>query len=156
MRIFKLLLIIAALTLFALACNNAATNTNQTANVNTRPAVPTPAADSTPSAPTDEVAIGRATYAQFCIRCHKPDGTGGLFEEENGKKLKVPSLREGHALKHTDKELSNQIIKGGEGMPAFKGRLDQPKIDELIRFIHKEFQGQSTSPNNNANTTPAH
>lgn len=157
MRLFKLLLVAAVLTLFAAACsNNATTNTNGTAGVNMRPGTPMPAADSTPAvvAPTDEVAAGRATYQQFCIRCHKPDGAGGLFAEEDGTKLKVPTLREGHAVKRTDAELAAKINNGGDGMPRFKGRLDQPKIDELVRFIRQEFQSQTASPNANAPATP--
>ncbi|MGB8510406.1 MAG: cytochrome c [Pyrinomonadaceae bacterium] len=156
MRLFKLLLAVASISLFVASCSNTSTNTNTTANINTRPSAPMPVADSTPAAApaADEVAAGRATYQQFCIRCHKPDGAGGLFEEEDGSKLKVPTLREGHAVKHADKELVAKINNGGDGMPRFKGRLDDAKIDELVRFIRKEFQPQSASPVSNAPTAP--
>ncbi len=165
MKLFKLLLVISTLAFLPLACSN--TN-NQTANVNTTPAANTNAVTTTAtpqsSATPDELAVARATYAQFCIRCHKPDGSGGNFELEDGKTIKVASLRAGHAVKHSDKELAQKISNGDpdEGMPAFKSRLDEQRIQGLVRYIRAEFQGQSATGTGapgtgNANTpAPAH
>lgn len=162
MRLCKLALAIVALAVFAIACND--TSTNQTANVSTNvsnAATPTPAR---PTPTPDEFATTRATFAATCQRCHKPDGSGGEAEDDKGKKFRVPSLREGSAAKHTDEQLARKITNGDidEGMPAFKDRLSPEQINELVRFIRKEFQGQSAaSPANsnaaaNANTnTPA-
>ena len=58
----------------------------------------------------------------------------------------VPSLREGHALRHPDSDFLKQITKGGDGMPAFKDKLKPEEIDDLIRFIRHEFQGSMTPP----------
>jgi cytochrome c551 len=143
MKVFKLTLVIAALTFFALACNSNAPTTNQASSVNTPPA----ANNSTPTTPAstpDELAAARADYTQFCIRCHRPDGTGGDFELEDGAKLKVPNLRE-HGRKDSDKHLSDKINKGGDGMPAFKGKLEQERIDNLVRFIRRDFHGQAAT-----------
>lgn len=143
MKLFKPALAAAALSFFVLACNND-TQTNQTANTNTRPsATATPAPSATAAAAPDEFADARTTYKNACIRCHKPDGTGGPFQLEDGSTLKVPSLREGHALKHTDAQMVKQIQNGGEGMPAFKNKLDADKINALVRFIRHDFQGQT-------------
>jgi mono/diheme cytochrome c family protein len=60
-----------------------------------------------------------------------------------GKPLKVPSLKEGHALKHTDEELAKQISKGGDGMPPFKDKLTPEQINNLVRFIHRDIQGNA-------------
>ncbi len=149
------LLFVAAL-LSAAGCNSAPP-TNQTANANARPAATaaTPAS-SAPAAPPDEFATARATYAQFCIGCHKPDGVGGIRELEDGTKLKVPSLREGHALEHTDADFARQIANGGDGMPAFKNRLDQQRIDALVRFIRHEFQGKTDGNTDKSPPAPAH
>ena len=59
-----------------------------------------------------------------------------------GHKLKVPSLREGHALDHPDSEFLEQITKGGDGMPAFKDKLKAEDMDALVRLIRHEFQGK--------------
>lgn len=144
MKFFKLFLVVTALALFALACGNDAPD-NRTANTNTRPAATaaTPAA-STPAAAPDELAAAAGDFARFCIGCHKADGTGGPFELEDGAKLKVPSLRE-RGRKDPDKELADQIINGGDGMPAFKNRLDEARINALVRFIRREFHGQTAT-----------
>ena len=65
---------------------------------------------------------------------------------DDGTKLKVPSLREGHALKHPDSDFVKQITKGGDGMPAFGEKLKPEEINDMIRFIRHEFQGGMTPP----------
>jgi mono/diheme cytochrome c family protein len=154
MKLFKLSLAAFALLAFAVACNNTET---QTANTNARPAatVATNTAPPAPAATLDEFADARSTYNNACARCHKPDGSGGLFEEPGEKPLKVPSLREGHGAKHTDAQMLKQIQNGGEGMPAFKTRLDPEKINGLVRLIRHDFQGQA-APTGAASPTPAH
>ena len=57
-----------------------------------------------------------------------------------GKKLKVPSLREGHALNHTDAQLARKIANGGDGMPPFKKLLKPEEIDTLVKYIRNDLQ----------------
>ena len=101
---------------------------------------------STATATPDEFAATRGTFAKNCQRCHGPDGKGGPVKLDDGTRIKVPSLREGHALRHPDSDYVKQIKEGGDGMPAFKDKLKQPEIDELIHFIRHEFQGGMTPP----------
>jgi mono/diheme cytochrome c family protein len=121
-----------AISLFALACNKSAI---QTSNQSQPPAGGSPA--STP----DEFATTRAIFKKNCAVCHGEDGTGGLKVVED-KKLKVPSFREGHALKHPDEDFLKQINNGGDGMPRFKDKLTPEQINDLVRFIRHEFQGK--------------
>jgi mono/diheme cytochrome c family protein len=101
----------------------------------------------TPAATPDVFATARELFAKNCQNCHGPTGTGGPVKLEDGTKLKVPSLREGHALRHPDSDFLKQINKGGDGMPAFKDKLTPPQIAELVRFIRHEFQaGAQSSP----------
>jgi len=65
---------------------------------------------------------------------------------DDGTRLRVPSLRDGHALRHPNSEFVKQITQGGDGMPAFKDKLNQTQIDELISFIRHEFQGGIAPP----------
>ena len=148
-----LLLFVTTLT-FAAGCNTAAP-ANQPAAANARAAATATPAPAAPAAPTDEFTVARNTYAQFCIRCHRPDGSGGPFELDGGKKLDVPSLREGHALKHSDEDFAGQIADGGDGMPAFKNRLDRERIDGLVRFIRHEFQSKTAGGANKPMPAPA-
>lgn len=98
-------------------------------------ASPAPKATATP----DEFAFARASYAKDCSECHGGQGDGGLVKVENVK-LKVPSLKAGHALKHSDEDFVDQIENGGDGMPKFKEKLSATEINALVRFIRHEFQ----------------
>lgn len=162
MKLLKFVLILVTLT-SAFACasgggnETANTRSNNTANANNASAQASP----TPAAPTptpDELAAAASTYNTTCVRCHKADGTGGEVELEEGKKIKVVNLRE-HGRRDTDKHLADIIANGHDDMPAFKKRLTPEQIDDLVRYIRREFHGQtpgaSSANNANANTNAA-
>ena len=94
------------------------------------------ASQSTP----DQFAGVRAIYDKECKSCHGQNGAGGPVKLEDGTKLKVPSFREGHALRHPDADYLKQITKGGDGMPAFDKKLTPEQMNDLIKFIRREFQ----------------
>lgn len=149
MKPIKLVLLVAAVTLFAIACNDTTTTTtnqnSNTATVTTTPAA-SPATSAQPSAtPADEFASIRPIYAAECARCHGITGEGGTVEILK-KKLKVPSLKTGHALNHNEEQLAKQISDGGDGMPAYKDKLKQEEINTLVSLIRKEFQGKAAAP----------
>ena len=150
MKLFKLTLVSFAVLSFVVACSSS----QNSPTVDQRPNPPaTPAAKASTPAP-DELADARATYKDSCARCHKDDGAGGTIEEKGLKPLKVPSLRSDHAVKRTDAQIAKQIQNGGDGMPAFKTKLDQQKIDALVRLIRHDFQGQAAAPGG-ASSSPA-
>ena len=93
------------------------------------------------NATPDQFAATRATFDKNCKGCHGETGKGGPVKLEDGTKLKVPTLCEGHALRHTDSAFVKQITKGGDGMPAFADKLKPEQINECVRFIRHEFQG---------------
>ena len=126
---------IAALFLVA-ACKTAQTINSPVASKSS------PAAQSTP----DPFAVGRASFEKNCKQCHGANGEGGRVKLEDGTKLKVPSFREGHALRHPDSDYVKQITKGGDGMPAFGEKCKPEEINDLINFIRHECQGGMTPP----------
>lgn len=143
MKLIKLLIVVVAIALFAIACGESTSNNQTTTTTNTQP---TPAASPKASAnptPADELAAAKVSYGQVCASCHGDSGEGGPVKIE-GKMLKVPSLKEGHALKHSDEELAKQISKGGGGMPPFKDKLTPEQINNLVRFIKRDIQGGAT------------
>src|SRR5215510_4199061 len=97
------------------------------------------------NATPDPFAATRGVFVKNCQNCHGPNGVGGPVKLEDGTKLKVPSLREGHALRHPDSDFVKQIEKGGDGMPAFKDKLNQQQVGDLIKFIRNEFQAGMNS-----------
>lgn len=133
MKLCILALVVVSAMLFISGCSK----TNE--NVNNMPATATPASKAT--ATPDEFAFARANYAKHCSACHGDEGKGGLVKVENTK-LKVPSLREGHATEHPDEKLVKQITNGGDGMPKFKDKLSPEEINAMVRFVRHEFQGK--------------
>ncbi|MGH9873384.1 MAG: c-type cytochrome [Pyrinomonadaceae bacterium] len=131
MKLFMLALVIFAIFLIG-SCS-------KTDAPNAPAGTPPPAAKSTPT--PDEFASARANFAKHCVACHGAEGEGGLKTVDD-KKLKVPNLSTGHALKHTDEDFVEQIVKGGDGMPEFKDKLSPQEINELVRFVRHEFQGK--------------
>ncbi|HWS86040.1 MAG TPA: cytochrome c [Pyrinomonadaceae bacterium] len=155
MKLQRIALALFAALPFAAACDG--TQTAQNANSNARPAANAAAATPTPApaATPDELAAAAADYSQFCIKCHKADGTGGTVELDKGETIKVLSLRE-HGLKDSDAELAKQIREGGDEMPAFKGRLDEQRINNLVRYVRREFHGRTTTAPAATPAQPSH
>jgi mono/diheme cytochrome c family protein len=110
------------------ACKTGQTSSSNAAN--SHPASATP----------DQFAATRGTYDKDCKGCHGSNGEGGPVKLDDGTKLKVPSLREGHALRHPDADYVKQITKGGDGMPAFDKKLTPDQMNDLIKMIRQEFQ----------------
>lgn len=145
MKLFKLAIFICAGALLGVACSNAP-STNQPASSNA-PATANANAPAPAATTVDQLADSRKLFAQVCARCHGDTGEGGEFDFD-GKKMKAPTLRAGHAVKHADAELAKKIAKGGDGMPAFDKRLSAEQIDNLVRFIRQDLQAGASSPSN--------
>ena len=127
-----------AAIIFVIGCFTTACNSSDTLTTNQpQPATTTAAAAATP----DPLANAYLNFQKNCQECHGEKGQGGTVEIK-GRKLKVPSLRDGHALKHTDDKFVKQITEGDDEMPAFKDKLSAEEINDLVKFIRKELQGK--------------
>ena len=142
MHFFKIGLISTAILFFIIACNQTqTTNTNLASNT----AVVTNSNNSiaTPAIVTDELAAARKIYSETCVKCHKEGGKGGVTNID-GKKVKTPDFTTDRMKKEPDSEFI-EVIENGEtedGMPAFKNRLSNDDIKNLVRKIRKDFQGK--------------
>jgi mono/diheme cytochrome c family protein len=126
------MIVVAALLLMtSTACKTGQTSSVSISN-NNHPASSTP----------DQFAAARGVFEKECKSCHGDTGVGGPVKLDDGTKLKVPSLREGHAVRHDDNEFMKQITKGGDGMPAFDKKLTTDQMNDLIKMIRREFQGK--------------
>jgi mono/diheme cytochrome c family protein len=155
MKLFKLTFVAVALLSFVLACSSSPNNQAIDMRPQTTPTSAAKAPTPAPTAAPDELAGAAADYANFCARCHKADGTGGPFKiEEENKTIKVPNLRE-NGRKDPDAQIAKQIHDGGKEMPPFKKRLDDERINNLVRYIRREFHGQTPGAGGNTSPTPA-
>jgi mono/diheme cytochrome c family protein len=139
MKLILLALSSVVFALIAIGCTETATSTN-TATPRTASASPSPAASASVSA--DEFAHAKAIYAKNCEGCHGPTAEGGLAKVDN-KQIKVPSLKSDHAIKHPDEKLTKMITNGEEEMPAFKDKLSQDEINQMVRYIRQVVQKKS-------------
>jgi len=132
------IVVMLAFSVAALACGNAATTSNI--------ATPKPAA-TTAAAPVDELAGGRALYEQNCAACHKEDGTGGKMTIE-GKTIKPDDLTSDKIEKFTDEKITGYIYNGveDEGMPAFKDKLAEAQIREIVSYVRRGLQKVEAFP----------
>lgn len=77
-------------------------------------------------------ADGAATFKAKCAACHAADGSG---DSPTGKAMKVGDLRSADVQKLTDAQLTDIITNGKAKMPAYKGKLTDAQIKELVGTI---------------------
>jgi mono/diheme cytochrome c family protein len=138
MNALKLAVIVAALTLAIAACGESTNKPNVAENTSK------PVAPATPSAANkapNELAAAKELYAVNCQICHRDTGKGGEVTVE-GKKLKPEDLTSDKIKKRDDAKLLKDITDGypDEGMPAFKGKLSEDQIKQVIKHI-RALQG---------------
>ena len=136
MKLISLALTCVAIALVVSAC----TETPTTTSTNTSRTAASPAAPAATATP-DPLATARANFGKHCEGCHGPKGEGGPVKVDN-KQIKVPSLKSDHAIKHTDDQIAKMITNGEEAMPAFKDKMSQAEIADMVKFVRKNFQGK--------------
>ena len=105
----------------------------------------TPAAANTPQQPAntqvDLMAQGRKIYMDNCAACHKEDGKGGKITIE-GKTINPDDLTSEKIKNFADEKIYGYIFKGieDEGMPAFKDKLSEAEIREVVKYVRVEIQ----------------
>ena len=67
-----------------------------------------------------------------CAGCHGGDGSGNTSA---GKSLKLRDLGSADVQKQTDAELTAIITDGKSPMPAYKGKLTDAQIKELVTYV---------------------
>ena len=133
MKLFKLALVFLFVALLVVACGKSNAPTTNVSDSKTPAATPK----------NDEWAAARSLYQATCVNCHKADGTGGSVTfAEGDPPLKVPTLKSEKQANEPDAEYIEQIKEGGDGMPAFKKRLNDGQIAQRVAYIRHEFQGK--------------
>lgn len=134
MSSLKYCLITCAMAVALLACSTNRIGNSTNGNDNS-----TNAAQNAP--PADAVETGRKLFAQNCAACHRETGTGGKMVFE-GKTIDPDDLTSEKLKRISDQKIFEYILDGvpDEGMPAFKGKLKEPELREIVKFIRKELQ----------------
>jgi cytochrome c6 len=82
-----------------------------------------------PAARSDD---GAALFKQKCAACHGPDGAG---QTGMGKTMKLRDLGSADVQKQSDAELTDIIVNGKNKMPAYKGKLTDDQVKQVVAFI---------------------
>ena len=126
-----------AIGIGVIACAEGNKSSNVSINTANTAAPPTPL----PSIKIDEVASGRKLYADNCAGCHKDNGMGGEVTIE-GKTIKPDDLTSAKIKGFSDETILGYIMNGveDEGMPAFKGKLSEGEMRDVLKFVRVELQ----------------
>jgi len=72
------------------------------------------------------------TYKAKCASCHGPDG---LAATSMAKAMKVISFKAPEMIKATDAQFISSTTDGKGKMPAYKGKLTDAQITDVIKYI---------------------
>lgn len=75
---------------------------------------------------------GADTYKAKCAMCH---GTDGLATTPTAKNFKVLSFKDPAQVKLTDAELIASTKDGKGKMPAYKDKLTDAQVKDVIAFV---------------------
>jgi len=73
-------------------------------------------------------------YKTKCAMCHGPDGKG---DTPTGKAMKVTDLSSADIQKKTDAQLTESLTNGKGKMTAFKGKLTDAQIKDLVAYVRE-------------------
>jgi cytochrome c6 len=73
-----------------------------------------------------------ATFKAKCAACHGADGSANT---SMGKSMKIRDFHSPDVQKQTDAQLTDIISAGKGAMPAYKGKLSDDQIKQLIGYI---------------------
>jgi mono/diheme cytochrome c family protein len=77
-------------------------------------------------------APGADTYKAKCAMCH---GADGLAATPMAKNLKVLSFKDSAMVKASDAQFIANTTNGKGKMPAYKGKLTDAQIKDVISYI---------------------
>lgn len=75
---------------------------------------------------------GATAYKAKCAVCHGADGKG---DTAVGKSLKLRDLGSADVQKQTDEQLIDITANGKGKMPAYKGKLTDAQIKDVVAYI---------------------
>jgi len=100
-----------------------------------------PAPAKAPEAP------GQATFAKKCTACHGKDGKGSAAMAKMFKvKPELLNLTADEAQKKPDADLTKMINTGKDKMPAFKGKLKDAEIADVLTYIRSFAAKPAAAP----------
>lgn len=80
---------------------------------------------------------GEQVYKAKCAMCH---GQDGLATTPVAKMMSVPSFKAPAVAKMTEAEMVAAVNSGKGKMPAYKGKLTDAQIKDVVAYIRQHLQ----------------
>lgn len=93
------------------------------------------------SATKPSINDGKTLYMQNCARCHGGDGRAETAQGELYGATNLADADWWNAKHPSNKRLTNSIVNGRSGMPAFGKRLSKDQIAALVAYV-RTFRGK--------------
>jgi mono/diheme cytochrome c family protein len=75
---------------------------------------------------------GASLFKAKCAACHGDEGSGNTTL---GKSMKIRDFHSPDVQKQTDAQLTDMITTGKGAMPAYKGKLTDDQIKQIVGYI---------------------
>jgi len=82
-----------------------------------------------------DLAAAKKVYDDRCAKCHGLTGKGDGPKAKTLKKKPRDYTNAAEMGKLTDEQLKKEILDGKKPMPAFRGKIDEKTIDDLIAYV---------------------
>lgn len=81
-----------------------------------------------------EDTAAKSTFGTKCSICHGQDGHGNT---PIGKTLKIKDFHSPEVQGMSDADLKGIVTNGKNKMPAFKGKLTDTQIDQVLAYVRQ-------------------
>lgn len=82
-----------------------------------------------------DLVSGKKVYADKCARCHGDTGKGNGPRAEFLEKKPMDYTDKAKMAKISDSDLKDVVLEGKQPMPAFKGKIADRDLDDVIAYI---------------------
>jgi len=82
-----------------------------------------------------DLAAAKKVYDNRCAKCHGLTGKGDGPKAKTLKKKPRDYTNTVEMAKLTDAKLKEEILDGKKPMPAFKGKIDDKMVEDLVAYV---------------------
>ena len=86
------------------------------------------------AASNDTLKNGNIVFKAKCAACHGADGSGNT---PVGESMKIGDFHSAGVQEQTDAQLTEMITTGKGAMPAYKGKLTDNQIEQLVGYVRE-------------------
>ncbi len=86
-------------------------------------------------APAPDLAAGKRVYADKCLRCHGVSGRGDGPRAESLERKPLDYTDKRKMDQIADGQLRTAILEGKPPMPAYKGKMSEKELQDVIAYI---------------------